>query len=161
MLPVDGKPLMERALERLRDAGIKQVDVAVHHMSEKTVDHFGNGKEFGVDLTYVSEEELLGTAGALSWIEPPTETILVVNGDILTQVDYRLMLAYHREQMADLTMAVQQHDFDISYGVAGCEGPSVRCLTEKNRQSTFWLTPECIYWNSMFFLTSLDASGTT
>lgn len=131
MLPVGDRPMMEIILERLRTSGIRRVNVTVHHQAEKITRHFGNGNEFGVELNYVAEDRPLGTAGALGLMEKPQETLLVINGDILTQVDFRAMLAYHQESKADLTVAVSRLDLQVPYGVVECEGSAVRQLTEK------------------------------
>ena len=131
MLPVGDRPLMEFTVQQLRDSGIKHLNIAVHHKSEKITEHFGDGREFGVDISYVTEDRPLGTAGALGLIEPPRDTMLVINGDILTQVDFRAMRAYHREQQADITVAVQQYELQVPYGVIECEGTQVRSLSEK------------------------------
>ena len=131
MLPVGDRPLMEIIVEQLRDSGIKHVNVSVHHKSEKITDHFGDGSDFGVDITYVTEDRPLGTAGALGLMESPKETMLIINGDILTQIDFRAMLAYHREYRADLTMAVQRYDLQVPYGVVEFEGTFVRSLADK------------------------------
>lgn len=137
MLPVGDRPLMEIIVQQLRGAGIKHVNMAVHHGSEKISAHFGNGKAFGVDITYAMEDRPLGTAGALGLIEPPNETTLVINGDILTQMDFRAMLYYHQEHRADLTVAVHRWDFQVPYGVVECDGATVRGLTEKPQLKFF------------------------
>ncbi len=131
MLHVGDRPLLELIIERLREAGIRQVKVTTHHKPEKISEHFGDGSEFGVELSYVAEDRPLGTVGGLGLIETPKETTLVMNGDILTQVDFRAMLAYHREHQADLTVAVRHYDLNVPYGVVACDGPVVRGLTEK------------------------------
>lgn len=131
MLPVGDRPLLEIIVEQLRDAGINQVNIAVHHKSEQITGHFGDGKGFGVDISYVTEDRPLGTAGAIGLMGAPQETLLIIYGDIFTQVDFRAMLAYHREQKADLTVAVQQYDLQVPYGVVECNGPTVERLTEK------------------------------
>jgi dTDP-glucose pyrophosphorylase len=137
MLHVGDRPLLEIIVGQLRDAGIKRLHVTTHHKSEKISDHFGDGQEFGVEMTYITEEKPLGTAGALALMERPKETMLVINGDILTGVDVRRILAFHREQHADLTVAVRQYDIQLPYGVIECEGPVVRRLTEKPLQKFF------------------------
>lgn len=133
MLPVGDRPLMEIIIGQLRDAGIKHVHVTTYHNGDKITDYFGDGKDFGINIAYVAEDRPLGTAGALGLMEPPQETILVINGDILTQVDFRSMLAFHHEQHADLTVAVRPYEVQVPYGVVESEGTSVRCLTEKPR----------------------------
>lgn len=131
MLRVGDRPLLEIIVEQLRDAGIRRVHVTTHHKPEKISEHFGDGQDFGVEMLYVSEDKPLGTAGALGLIELPLQTMLVINGDILTGVDLRSMLAFHREQGGDLTVAVRQYDIQLPYGVVECTGPFVSRLTEK------------------------------
>lgn len=131
MLPVGDRPLMELIIEQLRQAGIHQVNVTTHHMAAKIVEHFGDGSRFGVKLNYVTEDLPLGTAGALGTMDVSQEPLLVINGDVLTQVDFRTMLAYHREHGADLTVAVRQYDLQVPYGVVECEGHRVCRVREK------------------------------
>jgi NDP-sugar pyrophosphorylase family protein len=131
MLQVGDRPLLEIIIERLRDAGIRNVKVTTHHHRQKITDHFGDGRGFGVELSYVEEDQPLGTAGGLGLMEPPTETTLVMNGDILTDVDVRAMLRYHREHEADLTVGVRQYELKVPYGVVECDGPVVKGLSEK------------------------------
>ena len=131
MLQVGDKPLLEIIIKQLRQAGITEVKMSLHHQPEKITSYFGNGKEFGVELSYVTEDQPLGTVGSLSLLEPPKETTLVMNGDVLTQVDFRAMLIYHREHHADLTMAVRPREFNVPYGIIECDGPLVKVLQEK------------------------------
>ena len=131
MLPVGDRPLLEIIITQLRDAGIRHVKVTTHHKPEKISEHFGDGSGFGVQLTYVEEDQPLGTVGGLGRLEPPVATTLVINGDILTQVDFRAMLAYHKEHEAVLTMAVRHYDLKVPYGVVECDGPMVHRLSEK------------------------------
>ena len=100
-------------------------------MIRKITRHFGDGRDFGVSIKYVTEDQPLGTAGALGLMSPPNETMLVMNGDILTSVDFNAMLAFHREYGADLTVAVQKYDLPLPYGVIECTGPSVVGILEK------------------------------
>jgi len=137
MLLVGGRPLMELILEQLHQAGIQRVNVATHYMSERIVEYFGDGHNFGVELSYVTEDHPLGTAGALGLMEAPQEPLLVINGDILTQVDFRAMLVYHQEQEAELTVAVRKYDLNVPYGVVESDGAFVRGLVEKPVLSFF------------------------
>jgi len=131
MLPVGNRPVLEIIIAQLRGAGIKRVKVTTHHQRDKIAQHFGDGRDFGVELSYVEEDRPLGTIGGLGLLEIPNETTLVINGDILTQVDFRSMLIYHREHQAALTVAVRQYDLTVPYGVVECEGWMVRGLSEK------------------------------
>ncbi len=131
MLPVGGKPLMELTVEKLRRVGVKKINITTHYKPEKIVDHFGNGSAFGVDIEYVQEETPLGTGGALSLIAAPDEPMLVMNGDILTDIDIEAFLAYHQEQNADMTVAVRRYEFQVPYGVVECEDSRVQAVKEK------------------------------
>lgn len=137
MLPIGDRPLMELTIGRLRDAGIHKVNVTTHFEREKIKAHFGDGQNFGVDLTYVDEDRPLGTAGALSLLTDCDEPLLVINGDILTEVDFRAMMQYHREHGAEMTVAVRKYDIQVPYGVVECSDSNVLRLTEKPHFSFF------------------------
>jgi len=91
---------MELVIEQLRRVGIRRVNITTHYKPEKISNHFGDGSSFGVELSYINEVKPLGTGGALGLIDVPKELLLVINGDILTKVDFRAMLAYHQEHQA-------------------------------------------------------------
>jgi len=137
MLLLGNKPLLERTIERLRAVGITDVNVTTHYLHEKIAEHFGTGAEFGVNLTYVQEDRPLGTAGALGLLARPSSTVLVINGDILTNVDFRAMVEFHRASGGDLTMAVRAYEVDVPYGLVESEGVRVTRLREKPRLSFF------------------------
>jgi dTDP-glucose pyrophosphorylase len=131
MLPVGGKPLMAWLIEQFRQVGIRHVNITTHYKPDKISDHFGDGSSFGVELNYVHEDKPLGTGGSLRLIDTPKEPLLVINGDILTKVDFRAMLVYHREHRAVMTVAVKQYDINVPYGIVECEGSRVSALKEK------------------------------
>ena len=131
LLPVGGRPIMARLVDELRLSGIRRVTVTTHHQSEKIEGYFGDGAAFGMNLSYVSEDEPLGTAGALSLMEQQEDPLLVVNADILTNVNFRAMVQFHREHGADLTVGVREWNHTIPYGVVECDGVRVRALQEK------------------------------
>jgi len=131
MLPVGNRPLMEHIIEQLQQTGIQRVNITTHYLGDKIKDHFGDGEDFGVDIEYVNENKPLGTAGALGLMQEPDKPLLVINGDILTRVDYRAMLSFHRKHSSDLTVGVRQFSFDVPYGVIEGDGPFVREVKEK------------------------------
>ena len=131
MLPVGDRPLMEYTVEQLRKAGIERLSIATHYLTEKIATHFGDGHEFGVEINYIEEDTPLGTAGALGLMDSTTEPMLVINGDILTRVDFRSMLDFHNKHKADLTVGVRQYEMEVPYGVLDCDGPDVVRLSEK------------------------------
>lgn len=131
MLPVGDRPLMEHLLLNIRDAGIHQVHVTTHFRPEKIREHFGAGEGLGVDLSYVTEDQPLGTAGALRLLKPGPEPLLVVNGDILTKVNFRSLIRFHTESGALLTIGVRSYEINVPYGVVEAEGSHVTRIDEK------------------------------
>jgi Nucleoside-diphosphate-sugar pyrophosphorylase involved in lipopolysaccharide biosynthesis/translation initiation factor 2B, gamma/epsilon subunits (eIF-2Bgamma/eIF-2Bepsilon) len=89
MLPVGGKPLLEYNVEALRDAGIKNITMIVGYQKEAVMEHFKDGKNLGVNITYVTQEKRLGTAHAIgqvaNMVEDDNDTIIVTNGDIILE----------------------------------------------------------------------------
>jgi dTDP-glucose pyrophosphorylase len=137
MLPVGGRPVLELIVGQLRDIGIRRIHLATHFQAEKIVGHFGRGESFGVDIQYLNEETPLGTGGALSLLERPKEPVLVINGDVLTHVDFRAMFAFHQDQAADMTVGVRRYEVQVPYGVVECDGPRITGLREKPTMSFF------------------------
>jgi dTDP-glucose pyrophosphorylase/CBS domain-containing protein len=133
MLPVGNKPLMEWILGQLREIGIRKINISTHYKPEKIVEHFGDGRAYGVELKYVHEDEPLGTGGALSLLTVPTSPLLVINGDVLSEVNLSALIDYHKENKADLTVGVRRIEFEVPYGVVECDGPDVTSLKEKPR----------------------------
>ncbi|MBI4539319.1 MAG: nucleotidyltransferase family protein [Gemmatimonadetes bacterium] len=131
MLPLRDRPLLQLTIERLRDAGIRRVHLTTHYKANVISEHFGDGSDFGVEIRYVEEDQPLGTAGGLSLLGEASEPLLVLNGDIVTDLDYRAMLDFHREQQAEMTVAVRAHGFRIPYGVVEIDGVSVVRIAEK------------------------------
>jgi dTDP-glucose pyrophosphorylase/CBS domain-containing protein len=137
MLPVGGRPVLEHIVEQLRDEGITRIHVTTHYHADKIMRHFGGGESFGVDIQYVNEDVPLGTGGALGLLAPPDETVLVINGDILTHVDFRAMHNFHQDQQADMTIGVRRYDMQVPYGVVECDGVNICALKEKPQLSFF------------------------
>ena len=137
MLPIGDKPLVARTIEQLRQAGVNQLFLATHYQKERFSNYFGDGRDFGVAINYLTEEQPLGTAGALSRLAEAEGPLLIVNGDILTNLNYRSMLAFHRENAADMTVAVRHYEFRVPYGVVSTDGVQVNGLVEKPQHRFF------------------------
>ena len=131
MLPLGDRPLLERTVDHLRSAGIRRLQLTTHYLGDQIQGHFGDGSRFGVDIGYLQEEQPLGTAGALRLMPRGSEPVLVLNGDIVTNMDYRAMLGFHRYHQASLTVGVRRFDMQVPYGVVACEGPRVTAVHEK------------------------------
>ena len=118
MLPVGGKPILEIVLRNLAAEGFRHFFNAVNYLSEMIEQHFGNGESFGVQISYLREEKRLGTAGALSLLpQTPTLPLLILNADILTRLNTRLLLQAHMQNEAVATMVVKEHELQVPYGV--------------------------------------------
>ncbi len=131
MLPLGEKPLLEHTVRSLKEAGIRRVHLTTHYLGEVIKAHFQDGKELGVDISYVDETQPLGTAGALGLLPTTQGPVLVMNGDIVTNVDFRSMLEFHQEHQASLTVGVRQYEVQVPYGVVESEGAQVRAFREK------------------------------
>ena len=131
MLPMGDRPLIELIIRQLRQVGINHVNLTTHYKKDSIAKYFGDGRDFGVDIRYVEEDRPLGTAGALSRLIEADGPLLVINGDILTGVDFRAMVDFHREQQADMTIGVCPHEVPIPYGVVETQGVTVVSISEK------------------------------
>ncbi len=131
MLPLGDRPMLELTIEQLKKTGIEHISLTTHYMPEVISEHFGNGDEFGVKINYVHEETPLGTAGALGLLNKVEGPLLVINGDILTHVDFRAMANYHQKHKACLTVGVRRYDLQVPYGVVECDGARVCKISEK------------------------------
>jgi NDP-sugar pyrophosphorylase family protein len=115
----------------LQQSGIRRVHLATHYKAEMIEQHFGDGQRFGVDISYITEQEPLGTAGALAQLEDDDEPVLVMNGDILSDIHIPSMLDYHRAHDAALTVAVRPYEIQVPYGVLRTSGTEVTGIDEK------------------------------
>lgn len=135
LVDVGGKPVIEHTVERLAAAGIAKVHVSVNYLADKIQAHLGDGSCWGTDVSYISEPAKLGTAGALSLLPEGTSgPLLVINGDVLTSIDFRQMLEYHVSAGAVLTVGVVEYHIKIPYGVVSMQGGRVSELLEKPEQ---------------------------
>lgn len=138
MLDVGGRPLLETVLGQVRDAGFSRVMIAVRYKAEAIEEHFGTGEGHGLDVSYIREEEPLGSAGAITLArEQLDRPFLLINGDLLTKVNLGALLRFHREEGNALTVGVRQFKLQIPYGVVELEGTEVRRLEEKPTMEVF------------------------
>lgn len=131
MLPVGDRPLLERIIDNLRQSGVSQVMLTTHYKGEVIEDHFGDGSRFGVDINYLSEGSPLGTAGVLFEMRKADKPFVVINGDILTGLDFRAMLQFHDEHKAEMTVAARRYESQVPYGVIEADGVEVKVISEK------------------------------
>jgi len=111
------KPLMQIVIQQLVRAGFNEITLAVGHLAELIAAYFGDGSKFGVQLTYSREETPLGTAGPIALVPDLQDTFLVMNGDVLSTIDYAALLSYHRKRGAIATLAAYTRAEQIDMGV--------------------------------------------
>jgi NDP-sugar pyrophosphorylase family protein len=117
LMPVGDMPILEIVLRQLAYHDFKDLTLAVGYLAELLMAYCGDGSKFGVNIDYSREEQPLGTAGPIALVPNLNETFLVMNGDLLTTIDYGAMLRYHRERGALATIACYQRDVKIDLGV--------------------------------------------
>lgn len=132
MVRVAGKPMVQHTIEALRSEGFENFVFALNYLGEQIEQYFGDGSDFGVNITYVTEQEPLGTAGALSLLDRIySEPIVVVNGDVLLFGKLSDMLDFHLSNGAEVTVGVKVLDTQIPFGVVEVDGNAVTGITEK------------------------------
>jgi len=118
LMPIDGIPILEVIVKQLAHFQVKELIFTVSSQSEPLLSaYFGNGTRYGVDICYSKEEKPLGTAGPLSLIPNLPETFLVMNGDILTTLNYQKLIKYHRQHRGIVTIAMSQKKVQLELGV--------------------------------------------
>jgi NDP-sugar pyrophosphorylase family protein len=118
LMPIEGMPILEVVVRQLAHFGIRDLIFAVSRQSEPLLSaYFGDGSQFGVKVAYTREDEPLGTAGPLSRMKNLPSSFLVMNGDILTTLDYGRLIRYHEQRKPMITIAMSQKKVSIDYGV--------------------------------------------
>lgn len=134
MLKIGDQPILERTLFELVEQGFSDFYFCINYLGDQIVDHFGDGTKYGVSIRYVREKKRMGTAGALTMIDlldDMTSPVLVMNGDLLTDLNYASMVAHHKMENAAATTCVTSRDQQIAYGVVDHHNGIVQRITEK------------------------------
>ncbi len=132
MLQVGNKPILETIILNFKKYGFTNIILSVSYKSEIIENYFGDGNNFGVNIKYIHEEKRMGTAGALSLIQNTLdEPFFVMNGDLLTNINFEHMMDYHIQNGSIATMGVREYDFQVPYGVVHVEGIEIKSIEEK------------------------------
>jgi NDP-sugar pyrophosphorylase family protein len=139
LLNVGNRPILETILSRFIKAGFHNFFISTHYKAEKVRAHFGDGSAWGVKIEYVNEEKPLGTAGSIGLLPKnlPKLPILMMNGDVLTKVNFEHLLAFHQEQKGIATMCIREYDVQIPFGVVNVEEQQAKSIVEKPIQKYF------------------------
>lgn len=117
LMPIGQMPILEVVLRQLKSFGFEKITLSVNHLANLIKTFFGNGSQLGLDITYCMEDKPLGTAGSIALVKDLTDTFLVVNGDLLTTLDYSQIVKKHVKSGATATIGVFPRDVKIDFGV--------------------------------------------
>jgi NDP-sugar pyrophosphorylase family protein len=135
MLPVAGRPILERIVLHLVGSGVRRIYLSVNYLPDVIVEHFGDGSLFGCSIAYLHEEQPLGTAGSLALLPRgsagPQDPLLVMNGDLVTQADVGRLIDFHEAGGQAITVAVRRHFEPIPFGCVDVDGDELVGFREK------------------------------
>lgn len=133
LLHVGDKPILEHILESFAEHGFRRFYISVHYKAEMIRSHFGDGSRWGVEIDYLHEDEPLGTAGCLTLLpeEALQAPVIVMNGDILTRVNFEALLNFHEQEQVAATLCVREYSFQIPFGVVQADGHRLKSIEEK------------------------------
>lgn len=132
MLEVRGKPMLEHIILSAKSDGFKNFIISIHYYGHMIEEYFGDGSKLDVNISYIKEDEPLGTAGALSLINGSIEKPFVVtNGDVLSDIRFSEMVDFHSRNEAKATMAVRLHEWQNPFGVVKTNGVEIVGFEEK------------------------------
>ena len=138
LLNIKNKPILEIILENLKEYCLHNIFMAVNYKSEMIEANFGNGRRWGVSINYLREESQLGTAGALGLLPGrPKLPLIVMNGDLLTKINFQHLLDFHQAHKAHASMCVQEYNFQVPYGVVTIDQHRLKSIDEKPMQRFF------------------------
>lgn len=141
MIKIEGKPVLEREIECLREQGFTDIIITVSHLGSIIMDYFGDGKKFGVNIEYFNETVPLGNAGALFQLKDKlTEDFLLLNADAIFDVDFRRFVAYHKEKKAKVTLFTHpnNHPYDSGLIIADEQGRVEKWMTKEDERSGWY-----------------------
>ena len=151
LLKIGEKPILEIIIDNFMAQGFYNFTLAVNYKAEIMEHYFGNGSRWGANITYIREKEKLGTCGALGLLEQkPDKPFIVMNGDLLTKINFKDLIDFHESKKGAATMAVREYDVQIPFGVTTLDGDRITELNEKPTHRYFvnagiyTLSPECL-----------------
>ncbi len=117
LMPIAEMPILEIVLRQLKSFGFKRITLSVNHLADLIKVFFGDGSKLGLDITYCMEDKPLGTAGSLSLVKDLPKTFLVMNGDLLTTLNYKSLIKHHFDTGSVATIGVFPRQVKIDFGV--------------------------------------------
>jgi NDP-sugar pyrophosphorylase family protein len=131
LVPIGDMPILEVVLRQLKKHGFTHVTLAVNHLARLIEAFFGDGEQLGLHIDYSLEDRAMGTAGPLKLLKNLDDHFLVMNGDLLTTLDYSRLMSFHLENRCDITIGTFAKKLKIDLGVVESEGPRFLNYIEK------------------------------
>jgi len=132
LLKVGNKPILETIIENCMEYAFRRFYLSVNYKADMVKDYFGDGSRWGIEINYLEENKRLGTAGALGLLpEPLTMPALVMNGDVLTKINFKHLMDFHEEQKSVATMCVREYEFQVPFGVVQLDHHRLVNILEK------------------------------
>lgn len=141
MIQIDGRPVLEREIECLRDQGFTDIIITVSHLADKIINYFGDGSKFGVEIEYFVEETPLGNAGALFKLRDKlTDVFLLLNADAVFDIDFNRFVSYHKERGGLVTLFTHpnSHPYDSGVLIADEHGAVERWITKEEHRPQWY-----------------------
>ena len=173
MLPLGNKPIIEHNIDRLISFGIESITISVRYLSAQIISYFGNGSEKGISISYIEEEEPLGTIGCLSLMEKiDHDAVLVLNSDVFTSIDYAIFFLNFINANADMAVASIPYTVDIPYAIMELNDDSIVNFVEKPK-NTYYANagiylikkecinqiPKCAFYNATDLMKQIISSN--
>ncbi|MCV3383245.1 nucleotidyltransferase family protein [Campylobacter sp. IFREMER_LSEM_CL292] len=134
MLKIGKKPILENIVLNFKEQGFKKFIFCVNYKKEVICDYFQEGKSWGVEISYIKEKQKLGTAGALSLVKNMKKSFIVMNGDILTKLDFDQLIQEHKKSKAVMSVVLREFEHQIPYGVVKISNNDIKDIEEKPMQ---------------------------
>ncbi|ABV51057.1 Nucleoside-diphosphate-sugar pyrophosphorylase [Prochlorococcus marinus str. MIT 9215] len=132
MLKINGKPILEIIIKNCIDSGFREFFISVNYLKNIIKDYFGDGSKWGIKISYLEENEPLGTGGSLILLPKDLKNpFLVLNGDVLTKFNPSKLLEFHNKNNATATLSVREYILEVPFGVVETDGLQVTDLLEK------------------------------
>ncbi|EAK0952143.1 CBS domain-containing protein [Campylobacter lari] len=131
MLKIGKKPILENIVLNFKEQGFKKFIFCVNYKKEVICDYFQEGKSWGVEISYIKEKQKLGTAGALSLVKDMKKSFIVMNGDILTKLDFDQLIQEHKKSKAVMSVVLREFEQQIPYGVVKISNNDIKDIEEK------------------------------
>lgn len=133
MLKVGDKPILETIMEQFISRGFHNFYISTHYLNEQIEGHFGNGSKYGVNIDYIHEDIPLGTAGAIGLLpnDIKEKSIILMNGDLLTNMMFDEFLDYHLNEVSSISVGVKEYSFQVPFGVIDHSGNEISGIVEK------------------------------